>query len=768
MRGSRISAILVFVLTLAAAQVSAQDANPVVTRDSGLLRSSVKWATVASGFDRPVYVTHANDGSKRLFVVERSGKILVVRDGVVSSTPFLDISHLLAQEELESDSDETGLLGMAFHPEFSANGLVYVSYVGSRLESVIMRYQVSANDPNILDVQNGNAIFRLPQPFVSHNGGHIAFGPDGYLYIGLGDGGYGKDPLGAGQNTQILLGSILRIDVDSEFPYAIPSSNPFVGRDDGLDEIWAYGLRNPWRFSFDRATGDLYIGDVGKARWEEVNFQPSASKGGENYGWNVWEGNEELAGGEAPGHVPPFFVYGHEHGCAVVGGYVYRGEALPEIAGIYFLGDFCTGRIWTTWRNFAGHWQAKELLNTDFTISSFGEDETGELLLVDYHDGTIYRLVHGHDSDSPLFRDSAPSATEFGFTLVAAGFNRPLYLTHAGDSSGRLFLVEQSGKVWIIKDGAQQAQPYLDLSALISRSALGAGFTEQGLLGLAFHPQYAINGTFYVNYTDRNGSTVVARYQVSQSNPDLADGGSGEIIFHLAQPYANHNGGHIAFGPDGYLYISLGDGGSANDPLGAGQNRALLLGSIVRIDVDSDPRYAIPDDNPFVGVANAHDAIWAYGLRNVWRFSFDRATGDMYLADVGQNHWEEINFQPADSKGGQNYGWNAWEGYHTFAGGNAPDPVMPFFAYGREHGCSVTGGYVYRGEALHDLTSTYIFGDFCSGSIWAAWRDFDLVWHVSLLLDTDYEISSFGEDEAGELYLIDYAGALYRFDAVEA
>ncbi len=377
-------------------------------------------------------------------------------------------------------------------------------------------------------------------------------------------------------------------------------------------------------------------------------------------------------------------------------------------------------------------------------------------------------LASAQDEEIVISRDAAPSPENVQLTLVAGGFNRPLYLTHAGDGSNRLFLLEQSGKVWIFKDGEMLPQPFLDLSAIISRSALGSGFTEQGLLGLAFHPQYAINGIFYVNYTDRNGSTVLARYQVSQSNPDLAAGGSGEIIFHLAQPYANHNGGHIEFGPDGYLYIALGDGGSANDPLGAGQNRALLLGSIVRIDVDSDPRYAIPEDNPFVGVANAHDAIWAYGLRNVWRFTFDRATGDMYMADVGQNRYEEINFQPADSAGGENYGWNVWEGNHIFAGGSAPNHVPPIFEYGRDMGCSVTGGNVYRGQAVPDLQAVYVFGDFCTGWIWTTWRDHDLQWRTSTFMNTTFEISSFGEDEAGELYLIDYAGALYRFDAVEA
>ncbi len=381
---------------------------------------------------------------------------------------------------------------------------------------------------------------------------------------------------------------------------------------------------------------------------------------------------------------------------------------------------------------------------------------------------TALAVANSQETDVIIARESGPAADSFQLTEVASGFNRPLYVTHAGDGSYRLFLVEQSGKIWILNDGARSAQPFLDISAIISPSALGAGFTEQGLLGLAFHPDFASNETFFVNFTDRRNETVVAKYRVSADNPFVAEVNSAQVIFRLAQPYNNHNGGHIDFGPDGYLYIALGDGGWANDPLGAGQNRGLLLGTILRIDVDSALPYAIPPDNPYVEEVGARDEIWAYGLRNVWRFSFDQHTGDMYFADVGQNQWEEINFQPADSPGGENYGWNVWEGRQVFAGGNAPSHVPPIFAYTRNMGCSVTGGYVYRGEAVPDLQARYIFGDFCSGRIWAAWRDLDLNWQTAQIMNTDMAISSFGEDEAGELYVIDYAGGLYRFDPPEA
>ena len=368
------------------------------------------------------------------------------------------------------------------------------------------------------------------------------------------------------------------------------------------------------------------------------------------------------------------------------------------------------------------------------------------------------------EPEEPIIsRDTAPSSELVELTEIAGGFDRPLYVTHANDGSGRLFVLEQTGKIWIIKDGLLSDDPFLDISGLITASATRP-YSEQGLLGVAFHPDYDSNGRFFVSYTDRSGSTVVARYQVSLSNPDIADAGSGQLIFQLRQPYVNHNGGHIDFGPDGYLYISLGDGGSANDPLGAGQNRRLLLGALLRIDVDGALPYAIPQDNPFAGDDSALDEIWAYGLRNVWRFSFDRDTGDLYLADVGQNLWEEVNFQPADSKGGENYGWNVWEGTHPFAGGSARDHVPPVFEYPHSLGCSVTGGYVYRGSAIPQLEAVYLFGDYCTGRVWAMYRDSDLNWQTDEFANTGMAISSFGEDEDGELYIVDYAGELYRIN----
>jgi glucose/arabinose dehydrogenase len=356
-----------------------------------------------------------------------------------------------------------------------------------------------------------------------------------------------------------------------------------------------------------------------------------------------------------------------------------------------------------------------------------------------------------------------------GFALepVANGFTRPLYLTHAGDGSGRLFVVEQGGAIWVLQDGQRLEAPFLDVSDRISPEALGTGYTERGLLGLAFHPDYAENGVFFIDYTDRNGSSVIARYTVSAEDPDRADPASEQQLLVVEQPYANHNGGHLAFGPDGYLYVAMGDGGSGGDPQNNAQNLGTLLGAILRLDVSAEDGYAIPDDNPFASTDNARPEIWAWGLRNPWRFSFDRETGDLYIADVGQNEWEEVNFQPADSPGGENYGWRPYEGSQIYSGEQpASEPVMPIAEYSHSGtgGCSITGGYVYRGEAIPALAGTYFYGDWCSGTIWSARQADSGAWDVQAALESGLSISSFGEDEAGELYVIDYdSGEISRF-----
>jgi glucose/arabinose dehydrogenase len=350
---------------------------------------------------------------------------------------------------------------------------------------------------------------------------------------------------------------------------------------------------------------------------------------------------------------------------------------------------------------------------------------------------------------------------DFGLELVADGIDQPVQVVDAGDGSGRLFVVEQPGRIHIVQDGQVLAEPFLDLSDLVSCCG------ERGLLSVAFHPNYAKTGDVFVNYTDTNGDTVVARYQVSATDPNRADPASAEVILFVDQPAANHNGGLLLFGPkDGYLYIGLGDGGGGN-----GQNGQLLntlLGKILRIDVDQPSGslpYSIPPDNPFVDQPEARPEIWALGLRNPWRFSFDRVTGDLWIADVGSATYEEVSYQPAASPGGENYGWDLMEGPVCRADGGCDEFVAPVSGFDRDEGCVVTGGFVYRGTEMSELEGIYLFADYCSGRVWGLVQDASNTWTRLDPVETGLRISSFGEDAAGELYAVDIQGAIYRLRA---
>ncbi len=347
---------------------------------------------------------------------------------------------------------------------------------------------------------------------------------------------------------------------------------------------------------------------------------------------------------------------------------------------------------------------------------------------------------------------------------LVGGLTNPTYVTHAGDGSGRLFVVEQPGTIRIWQEGALLPAPFLDI-----RDRVLTG-SERGLLSIAFPPDYSNKGYFYLNYTDRQGNTVVSRFFVTEE-ATLADPNSEQIVLTVDQPYANHNGGQLAFGPDNYLYIGMGDGGSAGDPENYAQNVSSLLGKLLRIDVESGVApYAIPPDNPFVAVNEARPEIWAYGLRNPWRFSFDAQTGDLYIADVGQNRAEEINVQPAISRGGENYGWNVLEGWQCFGTANCDTSglTMPVWEYEHRRGnCSVTGGYVYRGQQFAAMQGIYYFGDYCSGIIWGMQPE-GADWSVRELYQAPFTISSFGEDEAGNLYVVNYIdGSIYTLTLAE-
>ncbi len=369
-----------------------------------------------------------------------------------------------------------------------------------------------------------------------------------------------------------------------------------------------------------------------------------------------------------------------------------------------------------------------------------------------------------------------PTKVALSLTLVRSGFVSPLLVTNAHDGSGRLFVVEQAGRIRVIQGGSVLATPLLDLRGAISTGG------ERGLLGLTFDPQFPAAPYIYVNFTDRSGNTAISRYTIG-SNPNVADRSSGVRILTIGQPYANHNGGNIEFGPDGYLYIGMGDGGSGGDPGNRAQNVNSLLGKMLRIDVHHGTRtrhYTVPDNNPYVG-RTGNDLIWSRGLRNPWRWSFDPATKALWIGDVGQNRWEEIDrsLVSGSTPAGRaaNYGWSVMEGRACFkpsSGCSTSGKQVPLAVYGHSvsgtDNCSVTGGYVYRGSASPVLVGGYLFGDFCSGRIWAVSATASTPTAPRLLKDAGTSpkitISSFGRDEAGELYVTDLGGgAVYRISA---
>jgi glucose/arabinose dehydrogenase len=773
-----LAAVLIFLAIAAvlASMATADNASSTLPSAAPLASSAVpnvSLTLVANGFTNPVDIVHAGDG--RLFIVEQAGLIRILQaNGTILPTPFLDI-----QDQVDTANYEMGLLGLAFDPDYTTNGYFYVYYNTPYTDTNVVtaiqisRFEVDSGDPNLADPDSEFPILFIPKPFQNNNGGDLNFGPDGYLYTAVGDGGGEGDPQNSAQDGQSLFGKILRLDVSgvtTSTNYLIPADNPFVGDAAVRDEIWALGLRNPWRFSFDRTTGDLYVGDVGRGGFEEINYQPAASTGGENYGWRCYEALDphNTTGCGAPeDYTSPVHFYPHFdgpvfNGSSVTGGYVYRGAWLPSLYGRYLFADFVSGRFWL--RTPAG--EVSELGTLVGNPSTFGEDSDGELYVASFNGG-IYRFT------------ITPSTPILSFANFASGLVEPVAIVNSGvPGDERLFVAQQTGQIRIVQsNGSVLATPFLSLS-------VNSSGWEQGLLGLAFHPDYATNGYFYVNYTIAGQDhSRISRFTVS-ADPNIANPASELVLMTVTQPQANHNGGDLAFGPDGYLYIPFGDGGGAGDPSNNSQTMTTMLGKMLRIDVDptaglppdcgGGSNYSIPADNPHVnGAGGTCDEIWASGLRNPWRVSFDSQSGNLFIADVGQGLWEEINVQLAHSTGGENYGWRCYEGnapYNSSGCGPSSNYTFPVFVYdhGSTGGQSVTGGRVYRGTDYPALVGHYILADYLTGRVWTlhpngvgGWSSIN---HGQSL--NGLGPSAFGENINGELYVTHHtAGTILRVQA---
>ncbi len=453
-----------------------------------------------------VDIRHAGDGSGRLFLVEKMGRIWIIENGEALNRPFLDI------RERVSGGSERGLLSLAFPPDFRRSGVFYTWYTDEAGDTVLSRFGVGT-DPNQALADSEEILLTVAQPQPNHNGGQLQFGPDGYLYLGIGDGGGGGDPDGFGQNPDALLGKLIRIDVDPELDgYAIPPDNPFIGGD-ARDEIWALGLRNPWRMAFDPLTGDLYIADVGQARYEEINVQGALDGGGQNYGWNRMEGPECFRSGcDTEGLVLPVGGYGHDEGCSVTGGVVYRGSAYPDLNGRYLFGDFCEGTIWSLKRDGDG-WLQEELDASGFSILTFGTGEDGSVYLSAQGEG-VFRLSDGMATSEPPFSVNAglndawfnPETAGQGFFINVFPDRELLFLSwftfDAERPVGASAVLGEPGHRWFTAIGPVDARG----------ASLDVTVTEGGLFDTASPvPENRPAGTLRLDFTSCNEGMITYR-----------------------------------------------------------------------------------------------------------------------------------------------------------------------------------------------------------------------------------------------------------------
>jgi len=593
-------------------------------------------------FKSPIYVDDDGVNDDLLFVVEQAGKIRVLRDGNKLNKPFLDIRDFVRY------GGEQGLLSVAFDSNYAANGRFYVYYVNNngdiRIDQFIRKKATRAK------ASSRQKVILVPHTqAANHNGGQLQIGPDGDLYASIGDGGPQGDPENDAQDTGSLLGKILRISPLPDGGYDVPAGNPFVGIA-GEDEIFALGLRNPWRFSFDAGNGALTVGDVGGSDWEEVDYEADGGLGS-NFGWNDYEGMHQTSFGDPPlasPHSPPIHEYANDGAtCAITGGYVVRDPDLPDLLGQYLFGDFCEAELRAI--QIPGGAPGFDLGLGTASLSSFGEGVAGQIYVVSL-DGDVFAL----EPNTPK-RKAQPAHGSGGVDkeLVAEGLAAPIYSVAAPGVAGYVYVVERGGTVQAVDPTNGNAAEFLDISGRVSTAG------EGGLLSIAFDPDYQANDLVYAYYTRDSSHEIVIEEFTAPTDTD-ADETSGRKVLTIPHPGAqNHQGGTIAFGPDDRLYAAPGDGGEGGDPDESAQDRGELTGKVLRIDPHGagDGDYTVPPGNPFVGKPG-RDEVYALGLRNPFRFAFDEPSGRIAIGDVGQYRWEEVDRwphrprpEPADARG---------------------------------------------------------------------------------------------------------------------
>ena len=715
-------------------------------------------------FNSPVYVDNAPGAKHLLFVVEQGGKIQVVRRGHKVGHPFLDISNRVVS------GGEQGLLSVAFDSRYAKNRRFYVYYTnedctnGGACNIEVDSFKRSRKSPTRARRSSRHKIIEITHNQAgNHNGGQLQF-HNGHLFLGPGDGGTQGDPENDAQRTDSLLGKILRIDPKPHGGYTVPHSNPFVGKP-GRDPIYSLGLRNPWRFSFDRKNGDLWIGDVGFNTAEEIDRASPGQANGGNFGWHNLEGDDPCPPSACPGstgtappaYVPPVHSYPHnssfpEHGDVITGGYVARTASLRGLQGDYMYSDNEEGDL----RAYdPGTDQEFGLGRTVSFPSSFGEGRDGRLYVASLS-GPVYRLststsAHRSKAPRPKVGDGRGGIGKH----EVGSFATPTYVAGAPGVKGFIYVVERAGTVEAVSHG-QVRGTFIDIRGRVSTDG------ERGLLSIAFDPRYKHTHKLYAYYVNASGNIEVDQF-TARSNRHA---GKRRKVIEIPHPSAtNHNGGTLAFGPRRKLFLATGDGGSTPQN---GQDKGSLLGKLLRIEPKRHGGYRVPHSNPFVG-RKGRNEIFALGFRNPFRFSFDR--GRLLLGDVGQDTEEEVDFEGRRALRGSNFGWDHFEGRHVY-NASTPRPHhryrRPIFTYAHtasncesNGGCAITGGLIVHGHKLRSLRGRYLYSDFYKGQL----RSFvphrrrgrkDRALGVSVLEPTSIT------DVHGKVFVTSIAGPVYR------